>query len=106
MRSEGLDQQEQALEEAPVASQITPEQAVEYLRALPVTLAAMGPREQGDLLRAIYQKIEVRGSEFVGVHPTRDALAHGLDLVLPEQVQIAEGVRVGGEGLEPPTPCL
>jgi hypothetical protein len=71
LRSEGLDQQEQALVEAPAPSQITtPEQAVEYLRALPLTLAAMGPHEQGDLLRAIYQKIEVRGSEFVGVYPT------------------------------------
>lgn len=26
------------------------QQAVAYLRALPLTLAAMGPREQGDLL--------------------------------------------------------
>lgn len=85
-----------------VASQITPEEAVEYLRALPMTLAAMGPREQGDLLRATYQKIEVRGPEFVGVYPTPDALAHGLDLALPEQVQVASGVRVGGEGRQPP----
>ena len=34
---------------------------------------------------------------------TAEAKAHGLGLALSEQVQIAAGVRVGGEGLEPPT---
>jgi hypothetical protein len=103
LRSETLDRQEEAVLQTPVTSHVTPEEAMGYLRALPMTLAAMGPREQGDLLRAIYQKIEVQGSVFVGVHLTAEAKAHGLDLALPEQVQIAAGVRVGGEGLEPPT---
>lgn len=48
-------------------------------------------------------KIEVRGSGFVGVHLTDEAKAQGLDLALPEDVQVRAGVRVGGEGLEPPT---
>lgn len=93
-----LAAQLKSLEAAPVASGVTSEQAIGYLRDFAATWAATdGEREQADLVHAIYQRINVEGRAFAGIELTPEAEAHGLAIALPE------GVRVGGEGLEPPT---
>jgi DNA invertase Pin-like site-specific DNA recombinase len=93
-----------ALLAVPLASGVTPEQAIAYMQDFAATWADAGEREQSDLAHAMYSRIEVRGPEFVGLTLTPTAESHGLALTLPEQVNVRSiGVRVGGEGLEPPT---
>ncbi len=54
----------------------------------------MTDAERAELLAAIYERVTVRGPEFVGVRLTPWAYAHGLALALPERIELAgeEGV--------------
>lgn len=112
-----LKRESEALALAPIASEITSDQAIAYMRDFAATWADGGKREQADLARAVYERIEVRGPEFVALTLTPRAEAHGLALTLPESVNVRStpnaatirkpvryeresvGVRVGGEGL-------
>lgn len=96
----------QRLANAPSAVGITSDQATAYLHNFADTWTRAGERERADLVHAVYQRIEVRGPGFAGVTLTPEAERHGLAIALPEQVNVRSmraGVRVGGEGFEPPT---
>ena len=71
----------------PVASA---DKVVAKLRALPETWAMATPDGRAELLNAIYERIVVRGPEFVSARLTRDAYAMGLALALPEHVRPAQ----------------
>ncbi len=60
------------------------------LRALPETWARATPEGRAELLHSIYDRIVVRGPEFVGARLTPEAYSLGLALALPERVQPAK----------------
>ncbi len=64
---------------------------VARLRALPETWAAATPEGRAELLYSIYERIVVRGPEFVGARLTPEAYSLGLALALSERVQPAQG---------------
>ena len=70
---------------------------VARLRALPETWARATPEGRAELLHSIFERIDVRGPEFVGTRLTPKAYSRGLALALPEQVAMARptGVRRG-----------
>jgi hypothetical protein len=72
------------------AASVAPERVVAKLRALPKTWAEATPAGRADLLHSIYERIVVRGADFVSVRLTPEAYALGLALALPERVQPAE----------------
>ncbi len=78
------------------ADGISPERAVEWLRALSETWrAAEAPGEKADLLHAIYDRITIAGRRIVSVRLTPSAYAHGFALALPEKVAVARPTGVG-----------
>ena len=68
----------------------SPDKVIAKLRALPETWAMATPDGRAELLHAIYERIVVRGSEFVSARLTPDAYAMGLALALPEHVRPAQ----------------
>jgi hypothetical protein len=72
------------------AASVAPERVVAKLRALPKTWAEATPAGRADLLHSIYERIVVRGADFMSVRLTPEAYALGLALALPERVQPAE----------------
>jgi hypothetical protein len=64
----------------------------------PQLWADAGERERADLLHAIYQRVEVRGAEFIGVTLTPEAEAHGLALALPQSIAFARPAGAGRGG--------
>ena len=56
------------------------------------------PKENADLMRAVYERITVARPEIVGVRLTAAAYPHGLALALPEKVEMARPT-----GFEPAT---
>jgi hypothetical protein len=66
------------------------DKVVAKLRQLPGTWAKATPAGRVELLNSIYERITVKGREFVGARLTSDAYALGLALALPEQVQPAQ----------------
>ena len=86
------------------AASVAPERVVAKLRALPKTWAEATPAGRADLLHSIYERIVVRGADFVSVRLTPEAYALGLALALPERVQPAEKwVLARPTGFEPAT---
>ena len=74
---------------------ISPERAIEWLRALSGTWrAAEVPAEKADVIHAIYDRIVVAGRKIVSVRLTPSAYAHGLALALPEKVVLARPTGV------------
>ena len=69
---------------------IAPDKVVARLRALPETWARATPEGRAELLHSIYERIIVRGPEFVGARLTPEAYSLGLALALPERVQPAQ----------------
>jgi DNA invertase Pin-like site-specific DNA recombinase len=83
---------------------IAPDKIVAKLRALPETWAKATPTGRAELLHSIYERIIVRGPEFVGARLTPEAYSLGLALALPERVQPAqEWVLARPTGFEPAT---
>ncbi len=81
------------------ADRVSPERAVEWLKALSETWrAADVPAERADLLHAVYDRITVAGRMIVSVRLTPSAYAHGFALALPEKVVLARPT-----GFEPAT---
>jgi malate/lactate dehydrogenase len=77
------------------ATGVPGQRAVEWLRALSESIQiADVPKEQADLMHAIYERITVAGHEIVGVRLTAAAYAHGLALALPEKVVMARPTGV------------
>lgn len=75
---------------------------VAKLRALPETWARATPEGRAELLHSIYERIVVRGPEFVGARLTPEAYSLGLALALPERVQPAqEWVLARPSGVQP-----
>lgn len=105
--SAGLAQlavEEERIEQLAVAPAMSPDRAIGYLRDLQIVWLAADQRERSDLIHSIYQRIEVRGTDFAGVTLTPEAYAHGLDLALPENVRSDSRVVLAcPRGLEPPT---
>jgi hypothetical protein len=80
------------------------DKVVGKLRDLPETWAIATPDGHAELLNAIYERITVKGREFVEARLTPDAYALGLALALPEQVQPAqEWALARPTGFEPAT---
>ena len=80
------------------------DKVVAKLRQLPETWAKATPAGRVELLNSIYERITVKGREFVGARLTSDAYALGLALALPEQVQPAqEWALARPTGFEPAT---
>lgn len=78
------------------ADGISPERAVEWLKAMSATWrAAQAPAEKADLLHAIYDRITVAGRKIVSVRLTPSAYAHGFAVALPEKVVLARPTGVG-----------
>jgi hypothetical protein len=69
---------------------IAPDKVVAKLRALPKTWAEATPAGRAELLHSIYERIVVRGPEFVSARLTPEAYSMGLALALPERVQPAQ----------------
>jgi hypothetical protein len=69
---------------------LAPDKIVAKLRALPETWAKATPTGRAELLHSIYERIIVRGPEFVGARLTPEAYSLGLALALPERVQPAQ----------------
>ena len=65
---------------------IAPDKVAANLRALPQTWAKATPAGRAELLNSIYERIIVRGTEFVGARLTPEAYSLGLALALPERV--------------------
>ena len=83
-----------AVEDAP-HDVVTPERAVDWLRAFDETWEhAELPAEQGDLLHAICERIDVAGRAFIQGKVTPSAETHGVVLALP-QVVTARPAGVG-----------
>jgi DNA invertase Pin-like site-specific DNA recombinase len=83
---------------------LAPEKVVAKLRALPKTWAEATPAGRAELVHSIYERIVVRGPEFVGARLTPEAYSMGLALALPEHVQPAqEWVLARPTGFEPAT---
>jgi hypothetical protein len=72
------------------ATGIAPEKVVAKLRALPRTWAQATPAGRAELLHSIYERIIVRGPEFVGARLTPEAYSLGLAIALPERVKPAQ----------------
>lgn len=68
---------------------VAPDRVVAKLRALPETWAKATPSGRAELLHSIYERIIVRGPEFIGARLTPEAYSLGLALALPERVQPA-----------------
>ena len=93
-----------AAEDEPAHVVASADRVVARLRALPETWAMATLDGRAELLNAIYERIVVRGSEFVSARLTPDAYAMGLALALPEHVRPAqEWVLARPTGLEPAT---
>jgi hypothetical protein len=69
---------------------IAPDKVVAKLRSLPETWAKATPAGRAELLHSIYERIVVRGPEFVGARLTPEAYSLVLALALPERVQPAQ----------------
>ena len=83
---------------------IAPDKVVAKLRALPETWARATPEGRAELLHSIYERIVVRGADFVGARLTPEAYSLGLAIALPERVQPAqEWVLARPTGFEPAT---
>ena len=67
-----------------------PDKVIAKLRQLPETWAKATPAGRVELLNSIYERITVKGREFVSARLTSDAYALGLALALPEQVEPAQ----------------
>jgi hypothetical protein len=61
----------------------------------PRTWARATPEGRAELLHSIYERIVVRGPEFVGARLTLEAYSLGLALALPEKVVLARPTGVG-----------
>jgi hypothetical protein len=88
---EFMAQLEQLPAEVPVVAPsdvIDAERAVTWLQNLARLVETATPDLLTDLLTSIYDRIEVRGAEFVSVHLTPAAMAHGLALALPDTVSV------------------
>jgi DNA invertase Pin-like site-specific DNA recombinase len=93
-----------AEEREPTHAVASADKVVAKLRALPETWAMATPDGRAELLNAIYERIVVRGPEFVSARLTPDAYAMGLALALPEHVRPAqEWVLARPTGFEPAT---
>jgi hypothetical protein len=80
------------------------DKVVAKLRQLPETWAKATPAGRVELLNSIYERITVKGREFVSARLTSDAYALGLALALPEQVEPAhEWALARPTGFEPAT---
>ena len=79
-----------AEEREPTHVVASPDKVIAKLRALPETWAMATPDGRAELLNAIYERIVVRGPEFISARLTPDAYAMGLALALPEHVRPAQ----------------
>ena len=66
------------------------DKVVAKLRQIPERWAKATSAGRVELLNSIYERVTVKGREFVGARLTADAYALGLALALPEQVQPAQ----------------
>jgi hypothetical protein len=91
---------------------VGPDKAIALLRDYRALWAEATDEERARLIAATYDRITVRGPEFVAARLTPSAYAHGLALALPERVRVpmlagrGRPQRVGQvspEGLEPST---
>jgi DNA invertase Pin-like site-specific DNA recombinase len=71
-------------DEAPAVSA---EEVVATLRAVSELWAQSPEKERANILRSIFEKVEVRGKDFTAIHLKPDAEALGLALLLPEEVE-------------------
>jgi hypothetical protein len=86
------------------ATGVAPDKVVAQQRALPETWAQATPAGRAELLHSIYERIIVRGPEFVGARLTPEAYSLGLAIALAERVQPApEWVLARPTGFEPAT---
>jgi hypothetical protein len=86
------------------ATRIDSGEVVAKLWAIPETWAKATPAGRAERLHSIYERIVVRGPEFVGARLTPEAYSLGLALALPERVQAAqEWVLARPTGFEPAT---
>ena len=101
-----LSELQRTLEAVTAPSGISADVAIERLRGWKATWAAGTTAERANIVHATYERIEVRRDEFIAVTLTPHAARCGLALALPETVTVSRLLRVGGEGLEPPTPSV
>jgi hypothetical protein len=88
---------EEPLQRSPEA--LTREEVEPYLRNLPDLWAKASREGQAALIRAVFDRIVVRGPRFEEVALTAEAYSMGLAIALPEHVEVA-----GEEGFEPSIP--
>jgi hypothetical protein len=70
----------------PKGTTIEAETAVKWLQDMARLVDAATPEQLAQLVATVYDRIEVRGTEFVRASLTPTALAHGLALALPEEI--------------------
>lgn len=89
---------DQAATHAPRStSGVAADRAVAYLREIKERWPVASPAIQAEIIAAIYDRVVVRGPEFVAVTLTPAAYAHGLAIALPERVRTG-GVSPEGAG--------
>lgn len=81
--------------EAPTTGTVPADRAVRWLRDIAGLWGAAKPEERQEIAALIYDRIMVRGPEFVGVRLTETALAHGLAIALPERVRWVQARPTG-----------
>ena len=70
--------------------------ALAWLRALTSTWSeADVPEAKAEVLHAIYERIVVTGRTIVSIRLTPSAYAHGLEVALPQKVEMARPTGVG-----------
>ncbi|CAN5241208.1 hypothetical protein BH23CHL9_BH23CHL9_11980 [soil metagenome] len=71
--------------------------AVRRLRDFGSVWTSRTEAQRAEMLRTVYARIEVRGSDFVAAHLTPDAVELGLTVALPETVSVAMASPAGFE---------
>ena len=78
-----------------------PRDVVRRLRDFTALWASRSETQRAEMIRSVYERVEVEGPKFVAAHLTPDARDLGLTVALPEQFVMASPA-----GFEPATGCL
>lgn len=71
------------------SASIDPDEAIAYLRDIPRMWRDMDDQGRRELALSIYERVETTSDGIAGVKLTPEAIAHGMQLALPEKVLLA-----------------
>jgi hypothetical protein len=91
-----LDAEEETARQPRPQQRLAPSDVVSYLRSLPTMWADAGPEGRRAIVMSMFARIEVEGYRRMEYELTPDAVALGLDMALP--VELETGKREFGRG--------